>query len=1225
MMRLSRMVLIWVAFGIAADGVVASGSETDYLAIIKPLLQERCYACHGALKQEAGLRLDTGAAIRHGGDSGPSVASNGTEGELERRIASADLSERMPPEGEPLSAEQIVAIRRWIAQGAASPADEQPEADPRSHWAFQKPRRPQVPLVLNADGSPVAGGNEIDAFLAAKWVEQGLSPRPLAGKAVWLRRVHLDLIGLPPTPEELQGFLADESPEAYHRVVDRLLDSPQYGERWGRHWMDIWRYSDWFGRRYVPDVWNSAPQIWRWRDWIVDSLNRDRGYDQMVREMLAADEVAPGSTEAAVATGYLIRNWYALNPNDWMRSTVEHTGKAFLGLTFNCAHCHDHKYDPISQEDYFRLRAFFEPIYIRQDRLPGEPDPGPFQDYAYSTLRKVQRLGTVRVFDKQPEAPTWFYTGGDERNRVTDRGSIPPGVPEFLAGGQQPEIRPIELPPVAWYPALAPEIRDTILADATQALHVATTELAGLPGDASSPEDTTSPPDPVAVAQTAYDRAVEAAVAGQRVRVLSGQQSLLFDALNGRRILHHRLAGIPPIEDRFSITFRVELLTDTHFNFQLAKDIDQGLTAGYLGFEAGRILAYQPGSFSEFEIGKYDFAAGERAFEVQLRLEPSADRMLATVRLLNVPQAENGTTPESSIRVSEVPIAINGWNPADNPPMGISFDARAGSRAAVDDWVLWKQPQASGGDPVAGIAPGGTELIRFDFESPAYADRVEVVGQHGWESSRISQPPASSRVVRYLADQELDRLAAEVETHRIARERMQLPREAALAKVAAAEAALAAIEARIAADRVRQGGEPGDGDQLARQAEAAERASGLKQATAELLKAKLSLATASAQAPDEAKRAEAIQAAGQAVAAAIDRLAQAQAAITAPPTGQYTPLGPAYPKTSTGRRRALAQWITSTDNPLTARVAVNHVWTRHFHAPLVTSVYDFGRSGAQPTHPELLDWLAVRWMESGWSMKHLHRLIVTSDAYRRESRRGGSDSPQSVIDPENRWLWRMNAGRMEAETLRDSLLYLAGKLDLTPGGQEWENTETLTTYRRSLYYAVYPEDGGKSPLGQLFDGPDAMECYRRTRSIIPQQALALTNSDWVHQVSAAIVATWQRDDEKLAGSVPGSDAEVLDVANARFIDAMFERILNRGPSAEERAICLDAIRVSSAAPASSTDSADPAVPAGGGDAETVAEEAEPAALDGPLADRLRKGRESLVRALLNHNDMITIR
>src|SRR5262249_45483743 len=177
--------------------------------------------------------------------------------------------------------------------------------------------------------------------------------------------------------------------------------------------MDVWRYSDWYGRRAVPDWWNSASQIWRWRDWIVRSLNQDKGYDRMVVEMLAADEVCP-EEDNLVATGYLARNWYALNPNQWMRDNVEHTGKAFLGLTFNAAHCHDHKYDPISQEEYFRSRAFFEPIDLRQDRVPGEPDPGPFQKYEYSVLRKPVRVGSIRVQDEHPEAKTWMYQLGDE-------------------------------------------------------------------------------------------------------------------------------------------------------------------------------------------------------------------------------------------------------------------------------------------------------------------------------------------------------------------------------------------------------------------------------------------------------------------------------------------------------------------------------------------------------------------------------------------------------------------------------------------------------------------------------------------------------------------------------------------------------------------------------------------------------------------------------------------
>src|SRR5262245_899990 len=462
-----------VAFGLAAPSVPAEPAA-NYARDAKPILKQRCFACHGALKQKSGLRLDTAAQLLRGGDGGPVVVPRSVaESLLVEKIEARDEKERMPPEGLPLTAQQIALIRAWIEQGAAAPAKEEPEPDPREHWAFQKPVR----AALASSGRPGPAENPIDRFVLARLQEGGLAARPLAEKPLLLRRVSLDLIGLPPTREELQAFLADDSPDAWTRVVDRLLGDPRYGERWGRHWMDVWRYSDWYGRRHVPDVWNSAPQIWRWRDWIIHSLNADHGYDRMLREMLAADEVCPEDDEAAVATGYLIRNWYALNPNDWMRSTVEHTGKAFLGLTFNCAHCHDHKYDPITQEDYFRLRAFFEPIGVRQDRVPGEADPGPFQEYSYSVLRKIQRLGAVRIFDKTPDAPTWLYTGGDERNRVKERGSIAPGVPAFLAE-PPPQITPVELPPSASHPGLRLAIQEMLLSEARRAIVQADAETA---------------------------------------------------------------------------------------------------------------------------------------------------------------------------------------------------------------------------------------------------------------------------------------------------------------------------------------------------------------------------------------------------------------------------------------------------------------------------------------------------------------------------------------------------------------------------------------------------------------------------------------------------------------------------------------------------------------------------------------------------------------------------
>ena len=252
-----------VSPSVAADPV-------DYLRDIKPILQERCYACHGALKQKGKLRLDARSLAVEGGKSGAALKPGDAAASLLlERVSDPEESTRMPPEGKALTAPQIAHLKAWIEQGAKAPADEKPEADPAKHWAFQPVKRPNVPQRDKFI-------NPVDAFLAAEWGKRGLEPVGETDKATLIRRVYLDLIGLPPTRDELHDFLKNDSPNAYERIVDRLLASPQYGERWGRRWMDVWRYSDWYGRRSVPDVLNSYGQIWRWRDWIVRSLNDDR-------------------------------------------------------------------------------------------------------------------------------------------------------------------------------------------------------------------------------------------------------------------------------------------------------------------------------------------------------------------------------------------------------------------------------------------------------------------------------------------------------------------------------------------------------------------------------------------------------------------------------------------------------------------------------------------------------------------------------------------------------------------------------------------------------------------------------------------------------------------------------------------------------------------------------------------------------------------------------------
>jgi len=1156
----------------ADDARADDACKVDFQHDIRPFLLQRCFACHGALKQESGLRLDTAAAIRQGGDAGPVIEINeSAKSTLVQRITSKDLASRMPPEGHALDGPQIQSIASWIDQGAPIPQNDQPEPDPNQHWAFQQPKRPTVPDQTDPTIHP------IDAFLQNEWNTHGVQPQGQADASTRLRRLYLDLVGLPPSPQAIEGFLTDSSQAAYERIVDELLASPQYGERWARHWMDVWRYADWFGRRYVPDVWNSAPQIWRWRDWIVQSLNDDVGYDQMIREMLAADEIKPGDPQSNVATGYLIRNWYALNPNDWMRSNVEHSSKAFLGLTFHCAHCHDHKYDPITQENYFQLRAFYEPIYVRQDRLAGQADPGPFQDYEYSTLRKVQRLGRVSVYDKTTEAPTWFYTGGDERNRQSDRGSIGPNVPEFLKAAFEQPIEPVTLSPEAWYPGLHPQIIDTMRNDAEQAIREATSQHDSQQTAYASASTT----DEFQANQQKSNDSVDQIE--QQIRhwieqnpdsetaAIRGEQSLLMNADEGRRMVYRAMPEIPSVEENDQIQFLVRILVDTHFNFQLTRNSSTGATATYVGFEKGAIKSYKPSSFEEFEVGRFD-PNSPHPLRVQITLHPKLDQCTLTVT----------SEADQRMLVEGATIALNGWNPLGDPTKGILFDARPGSMALLDDW---RYARGHAG-PVSPDDTLNKPVVEFAFEPDQHAENSELVGRLDWTSAKdYSIAPAYSRIVRKLPSLALSKLEMELAHAKRAAERPRMALEIAQTKLAWKQAALRDLESRIEAERAKYIPElqcgPEAIDQLSKRASRDEKLAELENRRFEWLEAKKQLADVEAKPLEDAARAKELQAANVRWAKAQADLESAQQATNQQADNRqadkaersYKPLSAQYPKTSSGRRKALAAWISSRKNPLTARVGVNHLWMRHFHQPLVKTVFDYGRNGSPPTHRELLDWLAVEWMESGWSMKHLHRMIVTSQAYQRQTTALGN--PSQERDPENRWYWRMNAGRMEVEVLRDSMLQIAGKLDPQMGGQELENSEIFKTSRRTLYYSCQPEEDGKSSLGMLFDGPDASDCYRRTRTVIPQQSLALTNSPLVHDLSPWIA-------QRLEASMP----EELRPDADRFLEVAYRAVLNRAPSDQERQMCLEYL-------ARATDQ--------------------------------QSQRASLIRVLLNHTDFITIR
>ena len=1064
---------------------VGAPPAPDYLRDIKPLLQQKCVACHGAVRQKAGLRLDAAPLILKGTKRGPVVVPGKPDESLLIEVV-ADEPARMPPkaEGEHLSATDIGTLKEWIRLGAKMP-DEAIPPGPKDHWAYQPPKRSPVSAAGGA-------GNAIDAFLAAERQKHNVPTNPEADRATLLRRVYLDLIGVPPTPAELHAFLQDTSADAYEKVVDLLLRSPMYGERWGRHWMDVWRYSDPFG--LGEEYRYSQRHIWRWRDWIVESLNADKGYDRMILEMLAGDELAPADRDTLRATGYLARNWYKFNRNVWLQDTVEYTAAGFLGITMRCARCHDHKYDPISQQDYYRFRAFFEPHDVRIDPMPGEPD--------------VKKDGLARAFDGKPAEPTYLFARGDERMADKSK-ALSPGVPGVL--GSDPAVTAI---------AFGPKDFAALLSEAAAAAR----KVARADRDA---------------AEAGAKRAAEAVAAAKRK-------------------LKQVVAGMPPKE--------AEVKPFLHDTFAKQNDDVWKVVSGKWAWENGRLVCNAPSTFATV-TAEHNHPA---AMMGRIRFKPTGGGIGSV-----------GFSYDAAGQDFQAVYVNAGSNSAVRP-----FHRVKGQDSYPQEGVV-PYPVKFGDEVTLDFAVRGDRLNVWVNGKLASVYRLPVARKPGtftiWTHDataeflevRLAELPDSVPLAEKPGEQRPSPVGGPVVLTPADAERVVKQAEAtatlANARLAAARAAFEAIEARLRADERKLKGAPeADWKPLAHAAGKAEhKAAALK--AAEVL-----LALEQAANPDKAKVAAARKA----------KEAADTAAAKDDPT--YTPLVKMDPATSTGRRLALAKWIADGKNPLTARVAVNHIWMRHFGTPLVASVANFGLAGKKPTHPDLLDWLAVEFVESGWSMKHLHRLLVTSRAYRLTSR-----LPDQPVDPENRLYGRMNPRRMEAEVVRDSLLAVAGRLDPTMSGPILDEKLGQTSRRRSVYFRFNTEY--KMQFLDQFDAASPTECFERRESVIPQQALALHNSVLALNVS--------RD---LATQVAARTTDPT-----AFVIAAFEHVLCRPPTADERMRCESFLR-DQAALYQKPDKLTP-FPAG------------PAGVTPPSTDPAQRAREDLVQVLVNHNDFVTIR
>ena len=1031
----------------------------DY-AKVKSLLAAKCYSCHGVLKQKAKLRLDTRDLMLKGEVIVPGKAA---ESLLIERVADKS-GDRMPPpeDGAPLKPEEITLLRRWIDDGAKAPANEPVPKAPIEHWAFQIPNR--VPLPGNA-------GNPIDALLEKNRATLGLKVQPSAEGTILIRRLYLDLIGLPPTREQLKDTRPWES------IVDELLANPQHGERWARHWMDVWRYSDWYG--LGKQLRNSQKHIWRWRDWIVESLNADKGYNQMLREMLAADELTPDDPDALRATGFLARNYYLFNRTTWLDATIEHTAKAFVGLTLNCAKCHDHKYDPITHKDYYRFRAIFEPHQVRLDPVPGETD--------------FEKDGLPRVFDDHLDAPTHLHLRGNPKDPDKSR-LIEPGVPAILASFA-PSIKPVKLPAYAYAPASRDYVAKDRLVSVWAEVEKAKKQLA----DARKKADTTPKKYPQPKKETKPE-----------------PQQPYF-----------------AVKDDFA-KHNPELWEVVGKGWEF-KD---GAVHQTTSTRDAERLVLRPEFFRDFEMTcRYQHTGGATYRSVTFRFDVSSDRKYANYVYTSA------HAPQPKLHVAYTRGGKNTYPNEGRVGQSIEIGKPYVLRLAVRDRLVnvWLNDKFQVAYLLPDRKPGGKfELSGFDATVAFDNFTIRAL------PPKIELTEAKSKVPELKPVNSL---------------------KASEAKLAAAEAKLSSLQAVFAAEKAR-------GNESAYR-QASKRAA--------LLEAEATKATGEYELRAFSKDAGKVKAAQAKIAKAGKKLAEAKEGKSSyahprvsrkaleTPAHKEPQYSATYPETSTGRRLALARWMTSPKNPLTARVIVNHVWLRHFGEPLVETVDDFGLRTKPPTQRPLLDHLAADFMQNGWSFRHLHRLIVTSKTYQLRSATAGADPKTLAADPNNQFYWRMNARRMEAQVVRDSLLHLAGVLDLSRGGPSLNPGDSVR--RRSLYFKHSRDQQDK--FLKTFDDADHLQCYRRSESVAPQQALALSNS-------------------KLAIEMAGKIAEHME--NEDFVGAVFELLLGRKPDDAERKEC-----------------------------ETALADLDAAATKAKKANPAQRARRGLVHALLNHNDFVSIR
>jgi hypothetical protein len=978
---------------------------------VRPVLVANCYPCHSSGKKRRGnLLLDNRAGLLKGGDTGSALVPRQPDKSLIIKAISYTDDLRMPPRSK-LSQQQIDDLTAWVRMGAPWPDSGRIITGPekfdfekrRRHWSFQQVRSSLPPVVKGASWVRTP----IDRFLLARLDARGLTPAPEADRRTLLRRTMYDLTGLPPTPSEIAAFLDDHSPNAYERLVDRLLASPAYGERWGRHWLDLVRFGETCGHEFDVDI----PDAWRYRDHVIRAFNDDVPYDRMVQEHIAGDLLPSPrrnpldrTNESILATGFWFLGESTHSPVDVRAdggnrrdNMIDVFGKTFLGLTISCARCHDHKFDPIYTRDYYALAGYLQSSRMQQAFLD---DP----DTIGIPARKVRQLRA------EASAQAVKLSTATLRRKLT---VLADALLSSRAG------------------------KSSVFADALKMVDARAANHLFFPwrrlGDPSLRNGTD---------------------------FLARKRALADELRSSVRHVADPTGHAVVFADFRKHGYRDWFLTGNAFSDGPATLADVEIRPSS-AVPVCRLIG--PGVASSGMVsGALQGAIRSPTFTIQKK---------------NILYRARGT----GVRVN---VIIDGYQHIRDPIYGglaFTVNDTSQSRWYVQNVGMWIGLKAY--IEVLDDGPGHIELERILFSDsgpPPDSPNPLLLGM--LDDSAVAAPEDLAKYYQKL-------LLTTIEDWRDGK----LARQADVGD--RVDLLNAILSSEVLADLPGEPGASAPGDSSADSRLLARTMQALASAEAVLPTPHRGLALA-----DGTGFNERIWIRGNHKTLGEEAPRQLPVLLAVDRTKR--------PLKGSGRLE-MARRLTSPDNPLLARVMVNRLWHHHFGAGLVRSVDDFGHQGERPTHPKLLDWLAAEFMRSGWSIKHMHRLMLLSSAYRMASR---CREPSGTLDPRNELLHHMNIRRLEAEAIRDAMLAVSARLDrrmfgrgplpyLTPfmvGRGRPASGPLDGDGRRSLYLNV--RRNFLNPMFLAFDYPVPFTTIgRRSVSNVPAQALTLLNNPFVMQ------------------------------------------------------------------------------------------------------------------------------